>query len=290
MTKIINSFSEILDKYDFFILDQWGVMHDGYKGYKHAINAVNKLIIENKKLIIISNSSKRKINSVNRLKDLGFNKNDFIEIMTSGEMIWQELFNFSSKYDANLKNCFHIYDNSKEDGKDFRIGLEKFDFVSNIKEADFILACTPFENTKPIDYITFLNDALNQNLIMFCANPDFVTVENNSEKDIFCMGTIADLYEHMGGKVVILGKPSKAIYLESCKKITELDLSRVIAVGDSMDHDILGSKNFGIDSILISSGIHKNIFRDSNYKGLKKMENSKKWKFKPNYICRNFSF
>ena len=29
MTKIINSFSEILDKYDMFILDQWGVMHDG---------------------------------------------------------------------------------------------------------------------------------------------------------------------------------------------------------------------------------------------------------------------
>ena len=203
MTKIINSFSKILDKYDFFILDQWGVMHDGHKGYKHAINAVNKLIIEDKKLIIISNSSKRKISSVNRLKDLGFNKNDFIEVMTSGEMIWQELFNFSIKYDSNLKNCFHIYDNSKEDGKDFRIGLEKFNFVSNVKEADFVLACTPFENTKPLDYITILNDALDRNLIMFCANPDFVSVENNNEKDIFCMGTIADLYEHMGGKVVI---------------------------------------------------------------------------------------
>ncbi len=115
MTKIINSFSDILDKYDFFILDQWGVMHDGHKGYKHAINAVNKLITENKKLIIISNSSKRKISSIDRLKNLGFNKNDFIEILTSGEMIWQELFNLSSKDNTNLKNCFHIYDNSKED-------------------------------------------------------------------------------------------------------------------------------------------------------------------------------
>ena len=53
-----------MDKYDFFILDQWGVMHDGHKGYKHAINAVNKLILEGKKLIIISNTSKRKISSV----------------------------------------------------------------------------------------------------------------------------------------------------------------------------------------------------------------------------------
>ena len=290
MTKIINSFSKILDKYDFFILDQWGVMHDGHKGYKHAINAVNKLIIEDKKLIIISNSSKRKISSVNKLKDLGFNKNDFIEIMTSGEMIWQELFNFSIKYDSNLKNCFHIYDNSKEDGKDFRIGLEKFNFVSNVKEADFVLACTPFENTKPLDYITILNDALDRNLIMFCANPDFVTVENNNEKDIFCMGTIADLYEHIGGKVVILGKPNKAIYLESFKKINQLELSRIVAVGDSLDHDILGASNFGIDSILISNGIHKALFENNLEIGLKNIENTKKWNFQPTYLCENFSF
>ena len=39
MTEIINNFSKIIDKYDFFILDQWGVMHDGHKGYQHAINA-----------------------------------------------------------------------------------------------------------------------------------------------------------------------------------------------------------------------------------------------------------
>ena len=150
MIKIINGISEVLNKYDIFILDQWGVMHDGIKGYSYAIKAINKLIEKDKKLIIISNSSKRKINSIDRLDVLGFNKNHFLEIMTSGEMIWQELFNFSSKYDANLKNCFHIYDNSKEDGKDFRIGLEKFDFVSNIKKADFILACTPFKNTNTL--------------------------------------------------------------------------------------------------------------------------------------------
>ena len=34
------------------------------------------------------------------------------------------------------------------------------------------------------------------------------------------MGTIADLYEHMGGKTVILGKPSKEIYLESLRKLS----------------------------------------------------------------------
>ena len=89
MSKIINSISDIISLYDVFILDQWGVMHDGYKGYDFAINSVEKLITANKKLIIISNSSKRKNSSIDKLESLGFDKNHFIEIMTSGEMIWK---------------------------------------------------------------------------------------------------------------------------------------------------------------------------------------------------------
>ena len=290
MTKVINSFSEISDKYDVFILDQWGVMHDGHYGYDHSIDAVKHLIYKNKQLIIISNSSKRRISSINRLKDLGFDKNNFIEVMTSGEMIWQELKDFSYKYDFKTKNCFHIFDSSKEDGKDFRIGLEKFKFIDNIKDADFILACTPFQNTKPIDYIPILKEALEMNLIMFCANPDFVTVEENNDKNIYCMGTIADLYDHMGGKVVILGKPSKEIYLKSCKQLDQINKSKTIAVGDSLDHDILGASNFGVDSVLITSGIHKDLFKYSIEKGIKNIENDRKWNFKPTYVCENFSF
>ena len=74
MSKIINNISEIMDLYDVFILDQWGVMHDGSNGYFYAIRAVDKLFNENKKIIIISNSSKRKTSSINSLKKFGFNK------------------------------------------------------------------------------------------------------------------------------------------------------------------------------------------------------------------------
>ena len=289
MTKIIYNILEIIDSYDVFILDQWGVMHDGKKGYEFAIKSINTLIQKNKKLLIISNSSRRKINSVNKLKDLGFNKNHFFEVMTSGEMIWQELFNSVDNYEKELKNCFHIYNSSKEDGLDFREGLNKFNFVSNINEANFILACTPFEETEPLDYVPILKKALDLNLIMFCANPDFVTVEINNESNVFCMGTIADLYEHMGGKVIILGKPNKEIYIESTKKISGLNLSRTIAIGDSLDHDILGANNFGIDSVLISSGIHKELFEEGLQIGLNNIEKSNKWESRPTYLCSNFS-
>ena len=289
MSKIIKSISDIISIYDVFILDQWGVMHDGFKGYNSAINLVEELIKENKKLIIISNSSKRKLSSIYKLNSLGFNKNHFIEVMTSGEMIWHEICNSIQNYGSDLINCFHIFDSSKEDGLVFRNGLEKFNFVSNINKANFILACTPFENTEPIDYIPILRDSLDRNLIMFCANPDYVTVHKNNDKNIYCMGTIADLYEHMGGKVVILGKPSKEIYEQSCKKIENFNKSKIVAIGDSLDHDILGAKNFDIDSVLISTGIHKDLFDNGLEIGLNIIKNSKKWNFVPTYVCENFS-
>ncbi|MBI04572.1 MAG: TIGR01459 family HAD-type hydrolase [Pelagibacteraceae bacterium] len=291
MTKIINNISEIIDKYEVIILDQWGVMHDGFKGYDHAISAVNNLVDNNKKLIIISNSSKRKNSSVKNLNLLGFNKNHFFETITSGEMIWQELFYSLENYGNKLNNCFHIYDSSKEDGSDFRAGLDKLNFVSKINEANFILACTPFANTEPLDYIPILTDALNLKLIMFCANPDYETIEkDHNKKNIFCMGTIADLYQSMGGRVIILGKPAKEIYIEATKKIVSLDLSKVIAIGDSLDHDIMGAHNFGIDSILIANGIHKEFFTNSLETGLNNIKNSAKHYIEPTYICSNFSY
>jgi len=291
MTIIINNISEIFNEYDVFILDQWGVMHDGFKGYDHAIDAVNQLVNKNKKLIIISNSSKRKISSTEGLKSLGFNKNNFSEVITSGEMIWHELFNSIENYGNQLINCFHIYDSTKEDGLDFRSGLDKFNFVDKINEANFILACTPFENTEPLDYVPILKEALDLNLIMFCANPDYVIMEkNNKKKNIFCMGTIADLYQNMGGQVIILGKPNKEIYFEAIKKFRDLDLSKVIAIGDSLDHDIRGAHNFGIDSILITTGIHKDVFENNLQTGLNILKNSGNLDIEPTYLCSNFSF
>ena len=52
--KMLNNINEIILKYEVFILDQWGVMHDGHYGYDHSIDAVKHLIYKNKQLIINS--------------------------------------------------------------------------------------------------------------------------------------------------------------------------------------------------------------------------------------------
>ena len=273
----INSILEIIDKYENYIIDQWGVMHDGIYGYEHAIETIEYLEKKNKNLFIISNSSKRQKSSEDRLPKLGFKKNSFINILTSGEMIWQTI---NAKYlkSKKVKKCFHIFDESKEDGLLYREDLN-LSFVDKIDDADFILACTPFNNMMPIDYIPILENAINRNLIMYCANPDFETIEINNSKNIFCMGAIAEIYKKMGGRVVIQGKPEKKIYLETTKSIN-LNKNKTVAIGDSIFHDIKGAINFSIDSILVKSGIHKDL------KVIKKL--CKNHQILPTYIIEDF--
>ena len=76
---------------------------------------------------------------------------------------------------------------------------------------------------------------------------------------------------------------------ESCKKFEDLNKLKIVAIGDSLDHDILGANNFNIDSVLISSGIHNDLFENGLEIGLSEIKNSKKWNFSPTYICENFS-
>ena len=40
---ILKSLSNIVDKFDTFIIDLWGVIHDGIKAYKHATDCINIL-------------------------------------------------------------------------------------------------------------------------------------------------------------------------------------------------------------------------------------------------------
>ena len=287
---IIKGLRDIYHDYDTFILDQWGVMHDGENAYLKAIHCVDKFFYENKNMVIISNSSKRKKFSIPKLISLGFNSDYFYEVMTSGEMIWQSLFNENYVFTKNLgKNCFHIFDQSNKYENDFFIGLEKFKLVKNIQQANFILACTPFMNSKVMDYIPILDIAMQYKIPLICANPDFETVANNN--NIFCVGTIAELYKNMGGQIFSLGKPSIDIYSESLKNIKKLKKSKVLAIGDSLHHDIRGAINYGIDSLLITStGIHNKIFNkkkpnwDNNTSPLVNMD------IKPNFICSEFTF
>ena len=55
-TKKLDHLSEIYREYDAFLIDLWGVMHNGIKLNASAINVVKELEAKNKRIVFLSNA------------------------------------------------------------------------------------------------------------------------------------------------------------------------------------------------------------------------------------------
>lgn len=82
----ISSLDEIISSYSTFFIDMWGVLHNGSRPYDGVLHAISQLKSHGKQLVILSNSSKRRTHSIEMLSKLGFNPNDFEDVITSGEV------------------------------------------------------------------------------------------------------------------------------------------------------------------------------------------------------------
>ena len=84
--KIGSGIEEVAKEHNVFLLDMWGVMHDGSNPYAGVVETIRKLKEAGKEMIILSNSSKRQGNSIKMLSTLGFDPSDFSQVITSGEV------------------------------------------------------------------------------------------------------------------------------------------------------------------------------------------------------------
>ena len=87
----IKSVDCVKSKYDLFLLDQWGVLHNGVSAHLGAVNAMAEIKAAGKKIILVSNSSRRISSSINGLNKLGITRNLYDHILTSGELAWEAM-------------------------------------------------------------------------------------------------------------------------------------------------------------------------------------------------------
>jgi HAD superfamily hydrolase (TIGR01459 family) len=111
----------------------------------------------------------------------------------------------------------------------------------------------------PEDYRAVLTEAAALRLPMICANPDKVV--QRGPRLIYCGGALAELYQSLGGAVIMAGKPHPPIYRAALAKAAELagravDPARVLAIGDGIVTDIAGANAQGLDVLFIAAGIH----------------------------------
>jgi HAD superfamily hydrolase (TIGR01459 family) len=253
---LIGGIAALAPRYDGFILDLWGVVHDGVAPLPGALECLEALKATGKRIVLLSNAPRRSADVVERITGIGVPAAFYHHVMSSGEEVWQHLHRRDDPFYAALgRRCLHI---GSERDMLIREGLE-LDFVDTAEQAEFILNTGPAGWEDRIeDYTPLLRRALARALPMVCANPDLVVM--HGDRIALCAGALARWYEEAGGRVRWHGKPFRSVY-DTCLELLGIqDRARILAVGDSLRTDIAGAAGAGLDSVLIAGGIHAEEF------------------------------
>ncbi len=267
--KELNHLSDIYKNYDTFVIDLWGVVHNGMVLNPKAIEAIEQLEKNSKKIVFLSNAPRPSSKVINFLLKMNMNKKYLSNVMTSGEAAMHAI--NKNKFG---KKFFHLgppRDTSVfEKVKDNRVNLESCDFI----------ICTGLFDDHEDDleyYRNYLKNHISKKLV--CTNPDLTVHRGNVEE--LCAGSVAKVFEDIGGEVVYFGKPHKEIY-KMCYGQNE----KVLAIGDNLRTDIKGANNLKIDCIFITEGVHRNEF--NNFSELNKLLG--KYSVKANYFQKELKW
>ena len=252
--------AEIAKNYQYFILDIWGVIHDGNKLYPGVIEQLKYLRGLGKKICFLSNAPRRASKVAAVLNDFGIAADLYDFIITSGEATYLFL-----EQNTDLQNL--TGNHPKDNYRYYYIGPEKdadllnglgYLAINEANKADFVVA-TGFDNDLSTieEKLPQLQAAKQNNLTMICVNPDLIVVRQNGS-EMICAGLLALEYQKMGGKVVYFGKPYHLVYEQVFKMFLiegKTREAKILAIGDGLETDILGANNNGIDSALVAGGI-----------------------------------
>ena len=249
----LTGFAPLAARYDGFILDLWGVIHDGVNAFPHAVNTLRHLRDAGKRTLLLSNVPRPNDAVQTMMRRMGIEDALYTDIMTSGEAVRRGLIDPPDAWWANLgRRMYHL---GPERDRPVFEGLP-IEVVDRPSEADFMLNTGPDDHRNPSDMAEFeadLQESAKHGLKMICANPDLVVIRGGVR--VLCAGSLAVRYRELGGDVLSLGKPEPEVYQPVLRQMG-LPADRVLAVGDSLHTDITGATRVGIASCWVLDGIH----------------------------------
>ncbi|HZZ31719.1 MAG TPA: TIGR01459 family HAD-type hydrolase [Phenylobacterium sp.] len=242
--------SQLAPRYDVLLCDVWGVIHNGREIFPAACAALARFRAERGPVVLISNAARPHAPVVEQLDAMGVPREAWTHIVTSGDATRVLLA-------ARAPGPAWLIGVDRDAPLYEGLGLE----TSDLSGASFISVTGPYddENDEPADYRDRFLEAAGRDLEMVCANPDLVV--QRGSKLIYCGGALAQLYESLGGRVAMAGKPYAAIYELSLAKAAgtlgrPVDPARVLCIGDGLPTDIRGANARGLDVLFVASGIH----------------------------------
>jgi len=244
MTKNLDNdgFKSIVDNYDIFYIDLWGVVHNGITLHKNAIDTLEEITKAKKRYVLLTNAPRPKKSVQLFLEKMGMSKAIREKVYSSGEAA----LNYLRKNFLEEK-FYHV-----GPPRDFDLFLDfKKNKTIDIKESSYLL-CTGLFEEQDVDlnyYKELFKDHINKKMI--CTNPDLIV--DKGEKRELCAGSVALVFEKMGGEVIYFGKPFPEVYNQAINNQGK----RVLSIGDNLNTDIKGANLLNYNSLIISNGVHK---------------------------------
>jgi HAD superfamily hydrolase (TIGR01459 family) len=251
MTALPSGLADLADRYDVLLSDVWGVIHNGRESFPDACNALARFRAEKGPVVLISNSPRPASDVVAQLDALKVPREAWTAFITSGDatrVLLGQKAALGAAWRIGPDRDMPLYEG---------LGLT----FAEPDDAAFIAVTGPFDDEveTPEDYRERFTGPAARGLPMICANPDRVV--QRGDKLIYCGGALADLYEAMGGQVLMAGKPFAPIYDLCLAEATRLlgrpvDPRRVLCIGDGVHTDVQGAQQQGLDCLFIARGIH----------------------------------
>jgi HAD superfamily hydrolase (TIGR01459 family) len=249
---ILTNAHELLSRYDVLFCDVWGVVHDGHTAFPGAMRALTSFRAQGGTVILVSNAPVPPHQVARMLDGRAVPRTAWDSIVSSGGIALQYI------AEQAYRSVYTIGPRDRDAAFFEAIHARQ----GALADADAIV-CTGLNDEyseTAASYSPVLAAARERRLPFVCANPDLVVDVGGTH--YLCAGSIAHLYEEMGGEVYWAGKPYLAAYASAHAKAEEargslVDPRRILAIGDAFRTDLKGAENAGIDALFIGSGIHK---------------------------------
>ncbi|MCG8493416.1 MAG: HAD-IIA family hydrolase [Sneathiellales bacterium] len=244
-TQIVPDLGSLIDQFDVFVFDSFGVLNVGSSPIPGAVDRIRQLRARNKHVYILTNAASIPLDRLEEKYDrLGF---DFKlpEIISSREVLIKALENFDpemnwaviSEKDFNVQDLpvkTHQYTGAKSQPCDGYIFLSSAGWS---EQHQSILQSHLEKSGKPL----------------LIANPDLAAPREDAIT--FEPGVYAhDLADQLKLSPLFFGKPyGNAFDLLKERLITPVATDRMLMIGDTLHTDILGGKAAGLQTALVTA-------------------------------------
>lgn len=245
------------------LLDAYGVFWGGndFGLLPGAKEAMAQLMQSGKIVGVLSNTTQLAAKEIDKLQKHGLIQGQhFHFFLTSGELIRAIFLNEMLPFKTDRKK-FWLFGgvHPKFSSHEVLFQGTAYSETLDINEADFIYTAIPHLNgenqTDPEIFRKGIEQIRMHNLPMVCPNPDRFAHEGNPPRAVVRQGSIAKIYEELGGEVFYCGKPNSFAYARAMSHFQEFGIyspKEVLMVGDTPETDIRGARRFGMPSALIT--------------------------------------